>query len=224
MDEILVFLKNAEAWIYALLGMVGLIYARKFYQSFAEYRRALFGLERDNAQRRLSEAVSMLILVAVIGIGEFLMVTFLVPTYPGIQAIPTSTLNVLATPLASLPASASETHPELTMAPPALAVNCPPGILEFMDPIAGQELNGKVTLTGTVNVGDFGFYKYQFALAGSESWVTIAAGNIQVIEGELGPWDTSTLTPGDYQLRLVVTDHQGAEQTPCTIPIRIITP
>jgi hypothetical protein len=224
MDNILVFLKSAEVWIYALTGLVGVVYLRKFLASLGDYRKALFGLEKENARHRVSEAVSMLLLAAVIGGGEFLLVTFLVPSIPNIQILPTPTLDILTTPLTRFETPVGTQSAQTTAVPPSLAVNCPPGRLEFTDPLAGQEISGKVTLMGTVAVDDFGFYKYQFAKAESDSWVTIAAGNTLVRNAELGPWDTSTLMPGDYQLRIMVTDHQGAEQTPCTIPIRIKAP
>lgn len=223
MDALLLFLKNAEVWIYALLGLVGLIYARKFIIAWTEYRRALFGLERDNAQRKVGEAASILILALAMTAGEFILASFVVPAYPAIQGLPTATLSVLTTPLPP-PADGGEAGTPTAALTPVLGSNCHPGSLEFTDPTAGGTVTGKVTLKGTVKTGDFGFYKYQFAQAGSESWVTIAAGNTQVVDGVLGPWDTTSLTPGDYQLRLVVTGHQGEEQTPCTIPISITAP
>ena len=42
--------------------------------------------------------------------------------------------------------------------------------------------------------------------------------------GSLGQWDTTTLTPGDYQLRLVVINTQGQSLPPCIIPLRITAP
>jgi hypothetical protein len=40
----------------------------------------------------------------------------------------------------------------------------------------------------------------------------------------VGFWDTSTLTPGDYQLRLLVTDSQGQSYPPCVVPVRVSAP
>ena len=143
MDELLLFLKNAEAWVYALLGLVGLIYARKFLISFNEYRRALFGLEKDNAQRRVSESASMLILVTVIAVGEFMLASFLVPAYPGIQALPTPTMDVLTTPLVTLEARVTGDQTLTPATTAVLGTNCPPGKLEFTDPLPGEEISGK---------------------------------------------------------------------------------
>ena len=101
---------------------------------------------------------------------------------------------------------------------------CQAGRIEITDPPNGAEINGQVVLSGTVDVPDFGFYKFEMAPLGSQQWVTILAGRTVVREGELGRWDTSTLTPGDYALRLVVIDAQGQAFQPCQITLRIGTP
>jgi hypothetical protein len=237
MNELLRFLKTYEVWIYILLGFVGLIYLRKLFLALEEWRGALFGLEKDNAQRRLSEAMSILILLALMGASEFFLVSFISPTFPGIAVLPTPTLDLLATPTVTL--AASGTGLSLVAAPlstPSVAGlnqtqapnGCKAGQIEFLFPDKpGAEIKGAVILKGTVNVPDFGFYKYEFTTPGNQSWTTIAAGNKNVTAengGELGPWDTSQLTPGDYILRLVVTDHQGNQLPECQMPVRVSAP
>jgi hypothetical protein len=81
-----------------------------------------------------------------------------------------------------------------------------------------------VTLVGTVDVDNFGFYKYEVAPQGTELWATISAGREIVKEGDVGLWDTTTLIPGDYQLRLEVTDNQGQSFPACIISVRVIPP
>jgi len=71
-------------------------------------------------------------------------------------------------------------------------------------------------------VPNFGFYKYEYAAQGSETWSTILAGNKPVIAGILGTWDTTEITPGDYQLRLVVSDNTGVELPACIIHVRVV--
>ncbi len=89
-------------------------------------------------------------------------------------------------------------------------------------PKAGTEISGKVDVQGTVNIPDFGFYKYEVAPLNTDTWATISAGRNLVINGSLGSWDTTALTPGDYQLRLVATDNQGQSLPPCIIPVRVV--
>ena len=90
------------------------------------------------------------------------------------------------------------------------------------DPKSGQEILGEITLIGTVDIPNFGFYKYEYASQGSDSWSTILAGNKEVIGGDLGNSDTTEVTAGDYQFRLVVSDNNGVELPACTIQLRVI--
>jgi hypothetical protein len=95
------------------------------------------------------------------------------------------------------------------------------GRVNILAPKAGDELRGTVEIRGAVDVPQFGFYKYEVAPAGTDAWAAISAGREKIINGTLGQWDTSALPPGDYRLRLVVTDNQGQSLPPCVITIRI---
>jgi hypothetical protein len=89
-------------------------------------------------------------------------------------------------------------------------------------PQAGDEIKGTIELIGTVNIPNFGFYKYEVARMGSDTWATISANRDPVIDGLIGRWNTTALTPGDYQLRLVVTDNQGKMLPACVVPVRVV--
>ena len=67
MTNILLFIADSETWIYVLLGVAGLVYARVAVLRFMEARRALFGLERDRATARLHQSLSMLSLARCVG-------------------------------------------------------------------------------------------------------------------------------------------------------------
>jgi len=43
-----------------------------------------------------------------------------------------------------------------------------------------------------------------------------------MLDAELNPWDTTNLTPGDYQLRLVAINNLGEALPPCVIPVRVL--
>ena len=101
---------------------------------------------------------------------------------------------------------------------------CVPGEIIVTSPETGQEVSGTISLVGTVNVDNFGFYKYAVSSQGSDIWATISAGRQLVDEGEIGLWDTTTLTPGDYELRLEVTDNQGQAYPPCNVSVRVRAP
>jgi hypothetical protein len=101
---------------------------------------------------------------------------------------------------------------------------CVAGTLEWTYPKNDGQLKGTETLKGTIQVPNLGFYKYEYSSAGSDNWVTIAAGNQKVTDKELGTWDTSQLVPGDYRLRLVVADNKNQALPACIISVRIISP
>ncbi len=76
-----------------------------------------------------------------------------------------------------------------------------------------------ITLKGVIEVQDFGFYKYEYSTPGSSTWMIIAANGTIDPEGTLGLWDTSLLIPGDYLLRLVVTDNRSNVIGVCVIGV-----
>lgn len=232
MDEILRFLVNYEAWIYTFLGVGGLIYLRSVLQAVKEWRGASFGLEKENARYRFS--ISMTILLVFIGLAgvEFFLVSFLVPSLPQSTVLATPTIDLLATPTATLPAetqtAATPTGVSRTDVP-VTQTGCTPGVIEWVYPEDGGELQGTVILKGIINVSTIGFFKYEYSPVGSDSWVTIAAGKetdqTPGHENELGgAWNTAQLPTGDYQLRLVVYDSQNVALPACVINIRIVSP
>lgn len=73
-------------------------------------------------------------------------------------------------------------------------------------PNAGQALRGKVIILGNTAVTGFISWELTFSYAGDTtgSWFLIAEGAEATAEGELAEWDTTTITDGNYQLRLTV--------------------
>ncbi len=233
MEEVLRFFKDYEIWIYLLLILGGLVYIRKFILAWGEMRGAAFGLERESAQSRINQSASMVVLFLIIGIAEFVLVSFIVPSYPGANPLITPTFDILATSTNSLsviPSGISGTQ-EITdnMLPSPSPVEvgeegCVPGQVIITAPQQNEEVSGIVKIEGSANIPNFGFYKYEIARPGETIWLTILAGREIVQEGELGQWDTGTLSTGDYMLRLVVTDNQGDSLPPCVIQVRVNNP
>jgi hypothetical protein len=232
MEEALRFLRSYEIWIYVLLALVGVIYIRKFILSWEELRGAAFGLEKESAQSRLNRSASMLVLLLVMGFAVFVMVSFIAPSIPMANPLNTPTLDILATATTTLsPDTANVDVPTDNgtagtpqTLEPIEGEGCIPGQLIFIEPTDGAEVSGIVTLIGTVNHPNFGFYKYEVARPGDAIWLTIQAGKEIVQEGELGQWDTSALSPGEYLLRLVLTDNQGESVNPCIIRVYVNNP
>lgn len=231
MEAILKFFENYEIWFYVLGGIVGLFYLQRLIISWRDWRTALFGLERESAQRRFSSSMTGLILIALFLMAVFILISFVSPSMPQTAHLPTATLNPLATATATLEAVGDGTSQPVaaTVIPVAQvgkvsASQCVPGQIEWTDPTAGMQIGGTVVLQGTVNVPNFGFYKYEFSQPPGDNWSTIAAGNKTVINGEIGKWNTVQLTPGDYLLRLVVVDNQNQTLPACVIQVRVIAP
>ena len=87
-----------------------------------------------------------------------------------------------------------------------------PGFAELTSPQPGQVVSGLVTLSGTADHPAFNRYEVSFAYVEdtTDTWFSIGEPvNTRVIDGRLALWDTSTITDGDYSLRLGVWLQDG---------------
>ena len=228
MQTLLRFLSKYEVIFYFLLAIAVVISLRKVLLSWKQWRIAVFGLEKETSQHAFSEGMTILILCGFLGLSLFIVNTFITPSVPGVQQVGTPTVDLTVQPTATVNVEELITQTTSGLMPTLASLfsqGCIPDQIEWTDPVDGDTINGTVTLKGTVNVTDLGYYKYEYAQYGSDSWTTIAAGNSKVVNDALGgTWDTSELTPGDYQLRLVVTDHQNTSLPECTIKITVAAP
>lgn len=223
MKAILGFFIRFAPIIYILATIGFILGIRQLLHARFESREAMFGLEREIAHRHASQAISALVLAGLLVLAELVLTVFLAPNLPALLQLATPTMNALLVPTGTISPSLMETLGATTpnITPTVQATGCIPGQIDFTAPKPGDEINGKVTLTGDANIPNFGFYKYEFAPLGSDTWSTVEASRKVVINGTLGNWDTSTIAQGDYQLRLVVADNQGNELPACIIPVRI---
>jgi len=228
MKELIAFLGEFEIWIYAILGAIALLYLRRVFVAWNEWRTAIFGLEKETSQRKLSTGLTVLSLAALMGLSVFVLVTFVSPALPAVTALPTPTLDLLATTTPTSPVIAAEGSAEAASTPAPNAVNvplsegCQPGRIEWVAPLPGADVSGTVTLQFIVNLDNLGFYKYEYGQPGSENWLTIAAGNESNPEAQSASWNTEQLIPGDYLLRLVVLDGQNVPQPACVTPVSVV--
>jgi hypothetical protein len=216
-------LSRYELPIYIVLALGGLYGLRLLWVAWGQWRESVYTLEREFALRQMGQASAWVILMLVLICGELFTASFIVPSLPASAFIATPTIDLLATPTGTISAALA-TQLALTPLPEPTLGNtsgCDPKSLIITAPKPGSEVSGTVDLVGTVQIPDFGFYKYEVAPLNSDAWATIAATTTPVPNGLLGHWDTTSLTPGDYQLRLVVVNTQGQSLTPCIIPIRV---
>jgi hypothetical protein len=224
MTSFLRFLTQFEFLFYFVLSVILIVFSVRIYKLWKEWSTSLFGLEREHTQQQINQGITILIFTFALGVGLFTLTTFVAPSIPGINLAATPTVDLTSQPsIAIVPTpTISETTtgliPTLTA---ILDMGCIPDQVQWTDPINGDSISGKYVLMGTVNISNLGFYKFEYAIADSESWTTIAAGNKPIIDGPLGgSWDTSSLTPGEYKLRLVVSNNQTALPE-CIIKITI---
>lgn len=107
----------------------------------------------------------------------------------------------LAVALLALPPAAS--------VPPRQA----PGYAEITVPEAGSSVHGIVTVRGSANHPSFTSYDLAFAYPEDPTGIWFAIGpsvTSPVVDGALGLWDTSQISPGRYVLRLRVVLSTGA--------------
>ena len=224
MTSILRFFDFYAPLIYLLLVLWAAIAARHLWRAWRESHAAVFGLERELAQRRVNQGIAVIVMIALLLVGEIIFDSILAPSMPALVMLQTPTANPLAVPTDTLlPFITPDPTPSPAITPEA-AGGCIPGQITITFPEPASEVRGQVMITGSANVPDFGFYKYEMSPLGQDLWSTISAGREIVQDGDLGRWDTSQVTPGDYLLRLVVTDNQGNAFPPCVVPVRVLAP
>ena len=225
LNSILRGLITYQAGIFVVLGLGLLIYFRQFLKALSAWRQSVFGLERNLAQRQLFTALTGLVLLFLLIIGEFLLVVVIKPQMPSTAIEETPRINPLATQTATLSSAELEGEtpvPTPTIGQDSLVSECVEGVLEITSPSEGEAVSGTVEIIGSVNVEDFGSYKYEYSSTGAVDWVTIAAGNQLRLDENLGYWYTSELPPGRYLLQLVPLNNLGEEMTPCIITVEVV--
>jgi hypothetical protein len=192
---------------------------RWMWRTWREWHDAVYSLEREFALTRLGRATAFGFFVLLLFFAEFYVATFIAPSLPASDILITPTLDILATPVETV--TPGGVVPLVTSTVQSGMRGCVPDKIMLTAPEPGDEVSATVTLEGTADMPNFGFYKYEIAPVGTTNWATISAGAQPVKDGELGKWDTTTLTNGDYFLQLVIIDNVGKTLEPCIIAIRV---
>lgn len=228
MYEFLGYLRDLEFLIYIVLGSLSAWQLRKFYLAWEELRAAAFGLEKESAQLRLNRSAALLVVLLFLGTAEFGLVSFIIPAIPGVNPLPTPTIDLLATPTSTL-----VSNPDPNTTPPSVSsplatdmimTGCIANEVMITYPENNSTVSGIVEIEGTVNIANFGFYKFEISAADTNNWLTVQAGDLPKEDEMLGFWDTTQLQAGNYYLRLVVIDNEGIQLDPCAVFLYIDNP
>ena len=94
--------------------------------------------------------------------------------------------------------------------------------IAITSPAPDEILRGQITVTGKVDVPSFVSVQLDFAYASNptNTWFTIRAISQPPADSTLATWDTTSITDGDYVLRLRVNFEDGTSQE-VTVPIKI---
>jgi hypothetical protein len=100
------------------------------------------------------------------------------------------------------------------------AQDSPP--VAITSPAPDEVLSGLVTITGRVDIVSFVSVQLQFAYASNptDTWFTIQTFSQPVVDATPATWDTTSITDGDYVLRLRANFEDGTFQE-ATVPIKI---
>jgi len=221
--------------IFVVVGLGILVYLRKLMIGLREWQGSVFGLERRIAQRKLISASTGLVLLLFLFIGEFLLVTIIEPQMPILsnESLPSAASTELNTSPQLLDELSDESLPpdevvnnisaasEVFFDQSEIISECIEDVVEITSPMDGDTIDGTVEIMGSVNVDNFGSYKYEYSPTGNINWVTIAAGNQLKLDENIGFWYTSALPPGSYLLRLVPLNNVGEELTPCVVRVEV---
>ena len=95
--------------------------------------------------------------------------------------------------------------------PPRQAAATP--LVLISSPVGGQALQGQVEILGTSAVENFlsGSLAFAYHDDPTGTWFLILETDAGVTNGTLAQWDTTTITDGDYDLRLLVTLADGSQ-------------
>jgi hypothetical protein len=131
-------------------------------------------------------------------------------------------LSILVLCLVFLPGKLASARQE-TPGPPDLTATTTPAAAQILSPLPGQALQGKVAVNANTSVPGFQSAELTFAYNRNSlnTWFFLAESDQPVAGGTIAQWDTTTITDGVYNLRLVVHLADGGQQTVNVSGIRV---
>jgi hypothetical protein len=231
------FVAHIHIIIYLLCG-VGIFFAiRTLVISRRAGRLAFYPMEREAARDLRARALSTVAsLIAVLG-GTYILVAIVEPNLGNAPDQPTPTPVVFLTPEPTgtpYHLLFSTITPTISLlggeAPASVAAegyrgaDCLTGAF-LTAPAEGEIVSGQVGVEGEANILNFAQYRFEVRGPATDGvWAVVGNFNRAVVSGYLGAWDSTSLLPGEYTLRLVVFDADGNFVTPCEVGIVVQSP
>lgn len=255
MAGLVYLIEQIAVGLYVLIALAIFLTWRRWTFARREYRSTYFELEKDIAKYERANAITLLVIlleVALIVVGVQQVVAPTIRAQDDTQ----QTIEVIAedgvfnTPV---PGRSDNTEidpsgvnltpddlqlrvlatPTLTPTPVGTIIANPPAIVGCEDeraslqiPANGMRVFEPIAITGTANVPDFAFYRFE--LRGPQTlnnFAFLAEYTQPVISnGELGQFVPSFYEPGLYQFRLTVFDNTNMLRASCMVTIDITDP
>jgi hypothetical protein len=235
MTTLLEFIARIAPFIYGLAAIGAFFALRRALQGRNALRIAVFGLEREAAREKLRGGFSTLLILGLVAGAVYIIANIVVPNMSGLPEEPTITPVVFVTPGVT-PTEALLLYPTITqtIGVPQAAEGVPtndPTIngcdiqgARITSPTAGETVFGQVVVEGEANV--LKQVQYKFELRGGatgDAWIVVGTypNETGVPSGYLGTWDSTSLTPGNYTLRMIILREDNTFPTPCEVPLVI---
>ncbi len=234
MRALLQFIARISLVFYAIVGAGIFLSLGGLFRARRTRRYAMFGLEREAAQRERRRAFNTIFSLVLVAGAVYIITNIVVPNMGEAQEEPTPTPYVFVTQEPT-PTEILLLFPTITptpgIAPADAAENAPPESEQpangceiigarITSPTAGQTVSGQVNVEGEANILNFAQYKFELnGPSTGGAWVVVGGSANPQAGGSLGSWDSTSLIPGDYRLRLVVSQVDGTYLTPCEVSI-----
>ncbi|MBN1429020.1 MAG: hypothetical protein JXB07_11590 [Anaerolineae bacterium] len=236
MTTLVQFLIKTEAGLYVLAAIILIFSVRSLVVARQTQRNTVFGLEKEAARQRQRRSLGTILSLLLLSSGVYIITHIVAPNVSETPIEPTPTPLVFVTQIPT-PTEARLLYPTITATPglpPAAVDSMPSPVAEVSSngceiagatitvPTSGEFVSGQVVVEGQANILDFAQYKFEInGPTTNGNWVVVGTFTVPVIDGFLGTWDSTSLAPGNYTLRLVVIRTDGSFPTPCEVPVMI---
>jgi hypothetical protein len=218
MVALLSFLQDYEMVAYYLAALIALWYIYRFVAARVRLSKTAFGLERELFVGRRNGAIRTLALIIGLVVGVHLAVRYGLPEAQRVEQIRTNANAV------NLPTITPSPTPLVFFGVDVTGCNEPKA--RFLEPRPGELVRGKVTLRIVADIANFAFYKIELGTPDDpDLWITLYNNNEPALEEEPFSWiwDSATVVPGVYHLRLTVMKADLTFPLPCVVPIQVVS-